>query len=228
MDKPWENDNCAAIKALYEIYSTPKAAALWCGVPENEIDKIMNEVTQLSETGAGRGIYTHPYIQCIKPRSRAIAEAIESGELPHGREDGFPVENGVHVAYERRHFSGRNLKAWMEKNFPNKKPAFLFDDIERAVNSGISQDDYLTLKAKNEALEERLQNAEKCYQENKPVSTQGHNAYRDMIVALAEVILGKPLTGKPNTDAKALIQEVESKGKALPSEKTVANYLTSK
>jgi hypothetical protein len=35
MDKPWENDSCAAMKAHYQIYSTPQAAALWCGVPED-------------------------------------------------------------------------------------------------------------------------------------------------------------------------------------------------
>ena len=228
MEKPWENDSCTTLKAHYAVYSIPQAAALWCGVPEHDIDDITAQTRQISDTGLGRSIYNHPFIPCIEPRSRAIAEAIQKGEIPHGREDGGPVDKGDHVAFERRHFFGRDLKSWMEKNFPNEKPAFLFDDVERAVNSGISTDDYLTLKAKNEALEERLRNAELWDKENKPVSTQGHNAYRDVISTLAEVILGTTLTGKASTDAKALILAVELKGKALPSEKTIANYLTPK
>lgn len=228
MDKPWENDSCASIKAHYAVYSIPEAAALWCGVTESELKEIITQVKQVAQKGIGRSIYNHPNIPCIEPRSRAIAEAVEKGDIPHGREDGVTIGSGDPASYERRHILGRDLKKWMELNFPNEKPAFLFDDIERAVNSGISQDDYLVLKAKNDALEERLQNAERWYRDNKSVSTKGHNAYRDVIVTLAEVILGQSLTGKPNTDAKALIQAVESKGKALPGEKTVANYLTSK
>ncbi|MDB4002509.1 hypothetical protein N9449_07355 [Oceanospirillaceae bacterium] len=226
MDKPWENDSCAAMKAHYEIYSTPKAAALWCGVPEEKIDEIVGEITQLSETGFGRGVYVHPYIQCVEPRSRAIAEALESGELKHGRENGKTLEEGDYAAPERRHFFGRDLKSWMEKKFPNEKPTFLFDEIDRAKDSGITGDDYLILKAQNEVLEQRLKNAEKWYKDHKPVPTQGHNAYREVIATLAELVMDEPLTGKPAVDARALIETVERRGKILPSEKTVTKYLT--
>lgn len=138
----WETDNCTAIKAHYAVYSIPKAAALWCGVPEDKVVQIVQEATQLSRTGVGRSIWTHPAIPCLEPRSRAIAEAIETGELPHGREDGSTVPDGDHVAYEHRHFFGRDLRKWMEKAFPNDKPAFLFDDIERSTHTAISADAY--------------------------------------------------------------------------------------
>lgn len=158
MSKPWETDNCAAMKAHYAVYSIPQAAALWCGVPENLVGDIVQEAAQLSHSGLGRSIWVHPAVPCLEARSRAIAEAIEDGTLPHGREDGQPV-TGDHVAYERRHFFGRDLKKWMEKAFNNEKPAFLFDDIERSSHSAISADAYRALKAEHDKLEKRLESA---------------------------------------------------------------------
>lgn len=158
MTNTWETDNCAAMKAHYAVYSIPQAAALWCGVPENQVEQIVEEATALSHSGLGRSIWIHPGVPCLEPRSRAIAEAIEDGSLPHGREDGQTV-TGDHVAYERRHFFGRDLRKWMEKAFPNEKPAFLFDDIERSSHTAISADAYRALKAEHDKLERRLENA---------------------------------------------------------------------
>ena len=163
MKKSWETDNCAAMKAHYAVYSIPQAAALWRGVPDDLFDEVIQDATQLSETGLGRSIWSHPAVSCLEPRSRAIAEAIEDGSLPHGREDARPVATGEHVAYERRHFFGRDLKKWMEKAFPNKKPAFLFDDIERNTHSAISADAYRALKADRDALQKRIEKATESY-----------------------------------------------------------------
>ena len=159
MTKPWESDNCTAMRAHYAVYSIPQAAALWCGVPENQVEEIVREALQLSHTGLGRSIWRHPAVPCLEPRSRAIAEAIESGALPHGREDGATVAPGDHVAYERRRFFGRDLKVWMEKAFPNERPEFLFDDIERSTHTAISADAYRALKAEHDKLASRLENA---------------------------------------------------------------------
>ena len=157
--KPWESDECAALTARYSVYSIPKAAALWCGVSEEEIDTIVNECSQLSDSGIGRSIYVHPYISCIQPRSRFIAEAIENGVLPHGREDAKPVDKADHVAYERRHIFGRDLKDLIMRELPNEKPAFLFDPQERLIGSGITLQDYQTLEAANKALKSRVDQA---------------------------------------------------------------------
>jgi len=48
MTDTWRDDNCAAMKAHYAVYSVPHAAALWCGVPEDTIKQILDEVAQLS------------------------------------------------------------------------------------------------------------------------------------------------------------------------------------
>ena len=95
MRQPWEKDDCAALRAHYAVFAIPAAAALWCGVPPNRVNKIVEEATQLSHSGLGRSIWRHPEVPCLEPRSRAIAEGIESGELPHGRENGVPVAKGA-------------------------------------------------------------------------------------------------------------------------------------
>jgi len=159
MTDTWRDDNCAAMKAHYAVYSVPHAAALWCGVPEDTIKQILDEVAQLSPSGFGRGVWIHPLVPCLEPRSRAITEAIESGSLLHGREDAQPVEDSDHVSPHRRHIFGRDLKSWMEKAFPNEKPSFLFDDIEKNSHSAITADSYRSLKADRDALQKRVDKA---------------------------------------------------------------------
>ncbi len=161
MSDSWKDDNCAAIKAHHAVYSVPHAAALWCAVPEDELELILKEATQLSTSGSGRGVWIHPAVPCLKPRTIAIAEAIETGLLPYGREDAKPV--GDHVAYERRHVLGKYLKKWMEEAFPNDKPTFLFDDIERDSHTSISAKSYRTLQADRDALKVRVEKAIEAY-----------------------------------------------------------------
>ena len=162
MQPSWQNDNCASMKSHYAVYSIPHAAALWCGVPEDQVEKIIQEATPFSGAGVNRCIWKHSDVPCLEYRCRALAEAIEDGTLLHGREDGKPVIDD-HVAYERRHVYGRELKKWMEKAFPNEKPAFLFDDIERSSHTAISADAYRVLKAECDALKVRLENAKSEY-----------------------------------------------------------------
>jgi len=218
MQKPWETDNCESMKAHYRVYSIPQAAALWCGVPENQTAGIVQEATALSSSGFGRSVWTHPDVPCLEPKSRAIAEAIEDGSLPHGREDAQPVADGEYVKYERRNFFGRDLKKWMEKAFPNEKPAFLFDDIERSTHTAISADAYRSLKAEHDKLEKRLENTTSEYKKLRgekdaielerdslkamveKMGTPGERAestYLNIIGAMLELILSKSPGGQP-------------------------------
>ena len=159
MTESWKEDSCADVKARYAIYSIARAAALWCGVTEEVIEQVLEESSPISETGLGRCIVSHPHASCIEPRCQAIAQAIEEGLLPHCRENGKQVDAGEHAAYERWHVTGRALKKWISEEFPNDKPAFLFDDIERNSHSSISADAYRTLTAERDALKIRVDNA---------------------------------------------------------------------
>lgn len=109
MKKPWENDSCETVQACYSVYHVPIAAALWCGVPADQVAEELRQAVQIGQSNAlGRAILRHPYLKCLEPRIRAIHAAIDAGELQVCREDGRKVDD--HVAYERRHVYGLDLK----------------------------------------------------------------------------------------------------------------------
>jgi|MTBAKMStandDraft_1061839.scaffolds.fasta_scaffold11005_2 hypothetical protein len=158
MTKPWENDNCEEIRAFYTAYYVPQAAALWCGVPSEVVDQILNQAVL-----AGRNILKHPKIPCLEPRCRALNDAIDNNNLPCGR-DGkgryFDSEN--HVAPERRTISRQDLKEWIAKEFPSDKPNFLFDEIERKTHSAINAESFRALQADRDALQRQLKSAKEA------------------------------------------------------------------
>ena len=218
MERPWEADNCATMKAHYAVYSVPEAAARWCGVPEDMLREIVTEAEQLSSSCFGRGVWKHYSVPCLEARSRAIAEAIESGELPHGREDGETVAPGNMAAAERRHVFGRDLKTWLQKAHPNDRPAFLFDDIERNSHTAISADAYRALKAEHDKLEKRVENAKSEFKklrgEKDAIESErnslkaivdkmaqpgerAESTYLNIIGAMLELMLSKSPGGQP-------------------------------
>jgi hypothetical protein len=158
MKKPWENDSCETVQACYNVYHVPKAAALWCGVPAEQITEELSRAVPIGQSNAlSRAILRHPYLKCLEPRIRAIHTAIDDGELKACREDGRKVDE--HVAYERRHVYGLDLKEWAKKIAPTERPMFLFDEIERDTHSAISAESYRVLKAAHDAKEHKLSQA---------------------------------------------------------------------
>ncbi|MCG9125178.1 hypothetical protein LH460_10960 [Laribacter hongkongensis] len=155
MNRPWENDSCATVQACYAVYPVPVAAALWCGVPLDQVNEELRHATPIGQSNArSRAILRHPYLKCLEPRIRAIQAAIDSGEITACREDGRKDDG--HVAYERRHVYGLDLKEWAKKISPTERPAFLFDEIERDTHAAISADSYRALKATLNAKEQKL------------------------------------------------------------------------
>lgn len=157
MGKPREEDSCSTIRACYSVYPVAEVAALWCGVAPEDVKQELWAAVPVGETKAlSRAILRHPYLPCLEPRIRAIQLAIDSGELDVCREDGRRVPKGEHVAYERRHVYGLELKEWAKSIAPSERPAFLFDDVERGIHVGITQDVYQSLKAAHDAKEQSL------------------------------------------------------------------------
>jgi FtsZ-binding cell division protein ZapB len=156
MKKSWENDSCEQVQSYYTIYPVPVAAALWCGVPPNEIDEHLKIASDV-----GRAVYRHPYIKCLEPRCKAIHEAIDKGALLVSRENGEAFDGTTdHVAPKRRHVSRQNLKDWIAREFPAEKPEFLFDEIERKTHAAINADTFRALQADRDALKARIDKAE--------------------------------------------------------------------
>lgn len=213
MSKSWENDSCEAVQAYFTVYPVHVAAALWCGIPVEEVEENIAMSLQTA-----RGVLRHPFIPCLEPRCRAIHDAIEKGLLPCSRENGKVVEE--HVAHERRHVSRQHLKDWITAQFPSDKPSFLFDEIERNTHSAINADAYRTLQADRDALKLRIDNAVEEYRKlkaenNRLIAEQdalrdelnrlmepgprAHTTYNNVIGAMLAVMLGKSPAGKPNS-----------------------------
>lgn len=213
MKKPWESDSCEHIQSYCAIYSVPVAAALWCGIPPNNVQEHLAASTQV-----GRAIYRHPYISCLEPRCRAMHEAIEKGALLVSRETGKAFDGTTdHVAPERRHVTRQNLKEWIAREFPADKPAFLFDEIERKTHAAINADAFQALQADRDAARAELEKAEawaadtnremdamraenktlreKLDKANAPNWKTG-NTYLNVIGGLLALMLGKSPAGK--------------------------------
>lgn len=219
MKKPWENDSCETVQACYSVYHVPIAAALWCGVPADQVTEELRRAVPIGQSNAlGRATLRHPYLKCLEPRIRAIHAAIDAGELPTCREDGRKVDD--HVAYERRHVYGLDLKEWAKKIAPTERPTFLFDEIERNVHSAISMDSYQALKAAHDGKEHKLSQANERIRELsesngvmeselaglramvEKMGTPGERSettYLNIIGGLLALMLGKSPLGKPQS-----------------------------
>jgi len=227
MQRPWENDNCENIRSYYTVYPVPVAAALWCNIPPKDVDQHLRMAEPKSQnTALGRAILCHPFIPCLEPRCRAIHEAIDSGALPVSREDGRIAAD--HVTPIRRHVSRQHLKEWIAREFPADKPAFLFDEVERATHTAINAESYRVLKAAHDAKErqlaeanERARTAEGCksamelerdalraiIDKGIPASVRSEGTYLNIIGGLLGLMLGRSPSGKAQSvfESQAMI-----------------------
>lgn len=149
MNKPWENDTCENIYSYMSVYSVAVAAALWCGIPHNLVDKYLKEAATNHPA-----VFKHPKAPCLEPKCSLIHRAIASGALPVSREDGCIVTG--HVAPGRRYISRKHLKDWISKELPNDKPAFLFDEIERNTHTAINAASFRALQADRDAAQTEI------------------------------------------------------------------------
>lgn len=217
MTKPWESDDCEQLRSHYAYYSVPQAAMLWCGVPP---EQVASELNNAKEHSSARGVWTHPYIPCLEPRCRVIQEAIDSGVLRCSRENGKAVPANDHVAPGRRHVSRSDLKAWIAKDLPGDKPAFLFDQIERSTHTSINADSFVALQADLSAKGARLEKAVEAYRKIKEErdflrseldsliaridqtatpTARAESTNLNIIGALLRLLLGKTPAGKPHS-----------------------------
>ncbi|MWM31694.1 protein kinase, partial [Escherichia coli] len=91
----------------------------------------------------------------MRVNAEKILDAIHNCEIPYGR-DGKTVQPGEQVAKHRLTVRHSDLKSWMSKNYPNQKPAFLFDEVEQKLHAGITVEAYQSLQAENERLNVHL------------------------------------------------------------------------
>lgn len=143
MSEQW--NNCHA--EVKPFYYPVEAAIRWCGLVKNEF-----EILADMDFPRG-GIVPKPYPQwpCLRQRTELIIDAMDSGELPQGREGSLPVSG--QVASNRRTVRHNDLKEWVAKHSPpSERPPFLFDEIERKTHPTINADAFLALQVDRDAL----------------------------------------------------------------------------
>jgi hypothetical protein len=138
--------SCNALEKPF--YRPIEAAIRWCGL-------VAHEAAILQAMGSEHipQIGQFPRWPCLHANTLKIFDAIANGDMPCGR-DGRTVDD--HVAPARRTVRHTDLREWMSKHYPDQKPAFLFDELERGTHSAISIESYRILKAAHDANERKL------------------------------------------------------------------------
>lgn len=166
----YDNKSCSSLEKAY--YTPVEAALRWCNL-------IAHEVLILEKVGFDvlPGVGMFPQWPCLRVNAEKILDAIHNGEIPYGR-DGKTVIAGEQVAKHRLTIRHSDLRAWMATHYPNQKPAFLFDEVEKQMHASITVDAYQTLQAENRRINIRLENAITTFQQQKQQITdlQGENS----------------------------------------------------
>lgn len=205
MTHGYDPKSCNALEKPF--YRPVEAALRWCGLiaHEGEILSALHDGRDIPKTGQ------FPMWPCLQANTERILDAIANGDIQHGR-DGKTVATGEPVRPDRVTVRHTDLKAWMAEHYPDQKPAFLFDEIERSTHSRITADAWHALQAERDALKARIEKAEEwargaiaernrltsqiekitaeAAKANAP-SPRSEAAYLNIIGALLDVITGR-------------------------------------
>jgi len=187
MKESWENDSCEQVRALYQSYTVPQAAMLWCGVPSKEVDYHLKFAKPTSEASSyGQHVLKHPYIPCLEARCRAIHDAIINNELKVGRDGGntFFIKE-QHIAFPRRTVKSVDLKEWIASKFSDEKPVFLFSEIERNTHPAINAESFRALQVDLIAKTTQVENITKAL-ENMTKERDAVSGERDSLKGMVD------------------------------------------
>lgn len=148
----YDAKSCSSLERAY--YRPIEAALRWCNLIEHEV-----EVLEKTGQSLYPAIADFPQWPCLRINAEKIFEATQNNELPHGR-DGRTVSEGDHVASYRVTVRHNDLKLWIAKYYPDQKPKFLFDEVERTTHTAINKDAFIALQVERDALKVRIEKAE--------------------------------------------------------------------
>jgi hypothetical protein len=136
-----------------KTYYRPLEAALrWCNLSAHEA-LILGQSAAASACQLGR---CFPQWPCLKANAEKIYDAIHNGELRYGYM-GRTVAPGTFVDPVYLTVRHIDLKQWMSDFYPDQKPDFLFDPIERSTHNSITLETFQILKAEHEALVKKIE-----------------------------------------------------------------------
>lgn len=187
----YDPKSCNALQRPF--YRPVEAAIRWCNLIQHE-GAILQSLGEdhIPKTGQ------FPQWPCLQANTEKILDAIQHGEIPHGR-DGRTVDAGDHVARARLTVRHTDLREWMAKYHPGSKPSFLFDEIERNAHAAINADSFRALQADRDAARAELERARR---------------WGDEIVAERDALLGE------RNSLRAMVDTT-----AVPGERAETTYL---
>lgn len=200
------------------VYYRPIEAAIrWSGLLKHEPDILQTLGTRFIPEPTD-----FPPWPALRLNAERIYDGLANGELRYGRrgitdEDGVPLNDpGLTV----RHV---DLKAWMVRFYPDQRPSFLFDDVERDWHPAVSLHSVQTLLADREALKVELADHERAEatlrsqlqalsaerdslakQYGTPLGPRAESTYLNIVGGLLDLLVGKSPGGNPYSSFRSV------------------------
>lgn len=145
----YDPNSCNALEKPF--YRPIEAALRWCNLVAYE-----QHILQVTGHDLFPPAGAFQQWPCLRANAEKIFDAIQNNELPYGR-DGRTVSPGEQVAKHRLTVRHTDLKKWMAEHYPDQKPKFLFDEIERSAHAAINADAFRALQADRDAARAELE-----------------------------------------------------------------------
>ncbi|TKK37276.1 hypothetical protein PflCFBP13517_26595 [Pseudomonas fluorescens] len=192
-------------------YHLLEAVIRWCGLLDNE-PEILYAYAQAPHTFAT----AFPHWPCLNLNLDKLFDAVVNNDLRYGSL-GVMVKPGSHVPPEFLTVRHNDLKTWMQRYYPDQKPSFLFDSIERVTLTAISLEALHILQAERDALRVSLNELRTSHQsmqeqhvavvterdrllqvvgDEAPLSERSQRGYECVLGAMLQVIFGRSPAGQ--------------------------------
>lgn len=143
----------------------------------------------------------------LRLNAERIFDALRNSELAYGRA-GITCDDPSLFDDPDLTVRHVDLKAWMTHFYPDQKPAFLFDIIERQLHPAISVEAVQSLLADREALKTQLVAHEKALEAlrkeakrqepaDRAIAPRSETTYLNIIGGLLTLLLGRSPSGTP-------------------------------
>ncbi|MGP3791663.1 hypothetical protein [Pseudomonas sp. B392_1p] len=194
-----------------KIYYRPLEAALrWCNLSEHE----EHILTEAAKSPAFQPWSCFAKWPCLQVNNEKILDAIHNGELRYGCM-GTTVTAGSCVESHYLTVRHTDLKNWMSDYYPDQKPSFLFDAIERKTHSRITLSAFQVIKAEHDSLLRKIESqCAECQFKNSTIadislesgiisgasrvpSERSEKTNLNIIGSLLNLLLGKSPSGIP-------------------------------
>lgn len=200
------------------VYYRPIEAAIrWSGLLKHE--------AHILQTLGARFIpepTDFPTWPVLRLNAERIYDGLVNGELRYGR-NGITDENGVPLDDSELTVRHVDLKAWMVRFYPDQRPNFLFDDIERDWHPAVSLHSVQALLADREALKVELADHERveatlrsqldtilaerdklAQQYGTPLGPRAESTYLNIVGGLLDLLVGKSPSGNPYSSFRSV------------------------